>query len=290
MRILVGLDSSAASLNALTSACRLAKRLYAPVTALYVNVGEEYTAEATRWLSISERIASVLETFGAEALQRAHTVARAEGVSLEGVMVSGIPYEEILRYAAERGIVKLIALGHSSRAAGLLEVVESTAKRVIAASPVPVFITDKEVDIRSILVAVDPSEVSKRAAGYGGKLAKLLGASVTVLSVAPYGEDLINNYRLMAEVMRLSDFSDDVDRTFNTRAERALAAAGEILEPLVPHSSFLLRKGTAADVIADEAQQYDVTVVGVKERPERRRLSKVAAKLLNARISTIYVQ
>lgn len=290
MRILVALDGSENSFNALRSACTLAGRLYAPVTALYVNVGEEYTAEATRWLSVRERIAASLESFGNETLQKAYTIGKEAGVSVEGIIASGIPHVEILNYAASRGIVKLIVMGHSSRGTGAVDLVESTTKSIIAASPVPVFVTSSESEIRTILIAVDISEASRRVVAFGGKLAKALGAPVTILSVAPYADDLINEYRIMSEALGIANYSGHIDKDYMERAERAFTSARETLDSLRVPASFVLRRGHPPDAIIKEARHYDAVIIGVKEKPGQRRLSSVATRLLNHRISAIYVQ
>src|SRR5512145_3013001 len=106
MKILAAVDGSDSSYHALRSACRIAHKTASSVVAFYVNKGPEYTPEETGWISLTEKIASELETLGHEAVQKSYGIGREEGISIEGIMSTGIPAEEILSYVTAHGIIK----------------------------------------------------------------------------------------------------------------------------------------------------------------------------------------
>jgi len=159
VKILVALDGSNAAFNAMRSACNVAVLTHAYIMAFYVNKGEEYTPEETGWLSIKDRISKELETFGHEVIYKAYAIGKEFNVPVEGLISNGIPSQEILKYTNAYGIIKLIVMAHSSKGKAAQEFVDSTTKNVVADSGIPVFVTDRDISIKSILLAVDDSEV-----------------------------------------------------------------------------------------------------------------------------------
>src|SRR5574340_862587 len=166
MKILTAVDGSEAAFNALRSSCLLATKLGASVTAFYVNKAEEYTPDETGSISLQERIADELEARGQLAIQTALAIGRTFDVGIEGYLSYGVPAEEILSFVDARGIIKLIAMAHSSMGRGAQEFVESPTRTVVAGSRKPVFVTDTADEINRVLIAVDNSDVTKQVAQF----------------------------------------------------------------------------------------------------------------------------
>lgn len=291
MKILVALDGFDAAFNALRSACHIAQKTYSQITAFYVNKGQEYTAEETGWVSLTEKISAELETLGHKVINKAYEIGKSFGVPVEGIISYGIPASELLKYTDAHGIIKLIAMGHSSKGKGTQEFVESTTRIIAARSRAPVFITSSEIDIRKILIAVDNSEVSGRVASFGGNFAKLLGAELSIISVVPDAEAMISEYRQIAEVPNIERHIKESEKDLNEIAERAIFKATAALNSMGIDAATMIKKGNPSEEIIAEAGYYDLLVVGAKQKPAHEKLSRIANKLFNSQtINTIFVQ
>lgn len=291
MKILAAVDGSDAAYHALRSACRIAHKTATSVVAFYVNKGGEYTPEETGWISLTEKIASELETLGHEAIQKAYRIGREYAIPVEGIMSSGIPADEILNYVTAHGIIKLIVMGHSLAGWGTQEFVESAARAVIARSRVPVFVTSAEIDIRRMLIAVDSSEASKRVAEFGGKLARTLGAELGVVAFVPDAEAMIGEYRLIAEVPNIEKHIEASEKDQKELLERALETAKKILDPMEVRVSSVIKVSHANELLS-EAPRYDTLVLGHRTDPHHpARINRFASKLLDTHsLSVFFVQ
>lgn len=290
MKILAAVDGSHAAFDAFRSACRIAQKMFFSIVTFYVNKGEEYSAEETGWISLTEKIANELETLGHEIIQQAYGIGREYGVPVEGIMSYGIPPGEILNYVNAHGIVKLIAMGHSAAEWGSQEFAESTARIVVARSRVPVFVSSAETDIRRILIAVDNSETTKRVAAFGGKLSKSLGAELSVAAFVPDMEAMISEYRLIAEVPNMEKHLEASEKDLKELLDRAIDTTKKILDPLDIRASNTIKIGHA-DELLSEARRYDALVLGIRSEASTMRLSRIINKLLNAHsINAFFVQ
>jgi nucleotide-binding universal stress UspA family protein len=291
MKILVALDGSDAAFNAMRSACSLALRTDAQITVFYVNKGEEYTPEETGWLSIKDRISREMETFGHEVIYKAYAIGKEFNVPVEGRMSYGIPAHEILKYTSAYGIIKLIVMAHSSKGKGTQEFVESTTKIVVAGSNIPVYVTDQDISPRRILLAVDDSEGSRKAAAYAGKLAKTLGADLQVLSVIPDAENDMHKYSTIAEVPNIQKYIDASERDVNKIVDRTLMSTREILSALGISAPETVRKGRVSEEIISEAKNYDLLIIGIDNVPAHKKPGRTATILLNTHaINAVFVQ
>jgi len=292
MKILAALDGLDAAFNALRTACNIAVRTHSYITAFYVNKGQEYTPDETGWVSLKEKISDELETLGHEVISKAYKIGKDTGVPVEGVISYGIPALEILKYINAHGIIKLITMGHSSKGRGTQEFVESTTKNIIAQSVrTPVFVSNSEINIGSILIAVDDAEVSKKAAAFGGTLAKSLGANIGVISVIPDTEEMVRQYRKIAEVQNIERYIEDSEKKLIEMARRAIFTAKDILTSMDIGASSMIKKGQPSEEIISEAKNYDLLVVGVKGMHPHKKLSGIANKLLDTHtITTVFVQ
>jgi nucleotide-binding universal stress UspA family protein len=291
MKILVALDGSDAAFNALRSSCHVSRGLRASITAFYVNKGSEYSPEETGWASIKDRLAREMETFGHEVIHKAYEIGRTCDVPLEGVIAEGIPAQEIVKYVNAHGIVKLVAMGHSSKGRGTQEFVTSTTRQFLVDTTVPVFVVSREIEVRNILVAVDDSGASGRATAFAGSLAKSLGAALGVLSFIPDAEATINEYTRIAEVPNIDRHIEASERSLAEMVERTVSAARGILDSLGLNAAVQIKKGRPSEEILAEARGHDLLVVGLQGGPPHRKLSGVAQRLLQSHeISTIFVQ
>jgi len=291
VKILVALDGSDAAFNAMRSACNLAVRTHSYITAFYVNKGEEYTPEETGWLSIKDRISNELETFGHEVIYKAYAIAKEFNVPAEGLISNGIPSQEILKYTNAYGIIKLIAMAHSSKGKAAQEFVDSTTKNVVAGSGIPVFVTDRDISIKRVLLAVDDSEGARKATAYAGNLAKTLGASLQVLSVIPDAEDEINKYSRIAEVPNIQKYIEASEKDIKKVIDNTLSSTREILSSLGMSTPVTVRKGKVSDEIISEAKNHDLLVTGIDKGPSHKKPGRTVTTLLNTHaVNAIFVQ
>lgn len=291
MKILAAVDGSEAAFNALRSACMLADRHSASVIAFYVNKGEEYTPDETGSLSLGERITEELEARGQEAIQKSLAVGRTYDVAIEGMMSYGIPADEILNFVEAHGIIKMIAMAHSSMGRGAQEFVESPTRSVVARSRNPVLVTDTAVEIRRILIAVDNSDLTKQVALFGGKLASSLGAELGIIAFVPDAEAMIDEYRLIADVPNIDRHIEASEKDLKRILDQAIAKARGVLDPLAVNVSIVIKKGHADELIS-EVGPHDALVLGLKKNtPAHASLSATANKLLSSHtVNVFFVQ
>ena len=284
MNILVALDGSEGAFNALRTACGLAARSRATVTAFYVNKGQEYTPEETGWAGIGERITRELDSVGERVLAQARDIGRVDGTAVEGILAYGLPAAAILNHVYDHGVVKLVALGHGSR--GQEVVAASTTKTVVALAKVPVLVTSSAVQVKDVVVAVDEPGPARNAAAFAGMLAREVGTDVRILSVVPSAEAVIALYRQIGEVPGVSRHIEASQRAYDRMAEEASAAARELLEAMGLRPRTILRRGRPADEILAEAGTGELLVVGLRSGPSGRTLGPVANRILSSRSAT----
>lgn len=287
MNILVALDGSEAAFNALRISCNIAARSLATVMAFYVNKGQEYTPEETGWAGITEKITDELESLGERVIQRSREIGREGGTDVAGIMSYGLPAAEILNYVYDHGIVKLIAVGHTSKGKAAREFVGSTTKTVVAWAKVPVLVTSSAVDFKEIVLPVEEPGSARKAAAFAGTLARSVGANVRILSVVPSAEAVIAVYRQIAEVPGISRYIEESQRAYDRLGEEASSAAREVLESMELRPPTIIRTGRPADEILAEATGEVLLVVGLRSGPSGRRLGPVARRLLDSRSAAI---
>jgi nucleotide-binding universal stress UspA family protein len=266
----------------------LAGGLSAAVTAFYVNKGEEYSPDETGSLSLKERIADEFEIRGQAVIREALAIGRDFDVPVEGMMSYGIPADEILDFVEARGIIKMIAMAHSSMGRGAQEFVESPTRAVVTRSRIPVFVTDAAIEPKRILIAVDNSDVTKQVALFGGRLARSLGAQLGIIAFVPDTEALIDEYRLIADVPNMDKHVEASERDLKKALDQAITVARGILDPLGVNVATILRKGHADELISDVGPQ-DALVLGLKRGAQpNASLSSTASKLLSSHSMNVF--
>jgi nucleotide-binding universal stress UspA family protein len=264
--ILVPLDFSRASMQALKHTIPLAEEFKAAIHLVHVQPTDELTAISRAghlMLNCADAIALMQDRLAE--VQEKHDVRFWPD---NCHVVSGRPFEEICKLAREieADLIVLPTRGHG----GLKHVVlGSTAERVVRYAPCPVLVPrgaryessllDNAVDslafkLGKILVPVDFSRCSLAGVKYAAGLARRTGASLRLLHVVfPY-----------TQVLGMDRVGADVPPLIETAA----AAAREELSALA-QMNFLrgvpceteVRSGSAIDVICGETGQPDIDLV-----------------------------
>jgi nucleotide-binding universal stress UspA family protein len=132
--ILVPTDFSEHAERATEVAAALAAKLGAGLTLLHVAHRPEYAYGQRTGQSLDDLLPGAQD-----ALDRAVARARQSNLEVEPALVSGTPWESILRVAHERG-VDLIVMGTHGRRGVPRALLGSVAEKVLRSSPVPVTI------------------------------------------------------------------------------------------------------------------------------------------------------
>ena len=215
-KILVPLDFSPASVEALDYAAWLAKQFHAAIHLVHVYPPDEASSAGAGHLLFET--ADTIERLNEEltGIHRKHVPTfRPENCHIQ----SGRPYDEIVRLAREidADLIVLSTRGHSGLKHLLLG---STAERVVRNAPCPVLVTRKRKQkskansktfaIRTILVPTDFSQCSLAGTEYAAFLAKNLHATLRLFhAVYPY-----TNYVFVDRAgVRLTGLAEAVEQT-----------------------------------------------------------------------------
>jgi nucleotide-binding universal stress UspA family protein len=215
-RILVPLDFSPPSMEALDYAVWLGKQFRAATHLVHVYPPDEASAPGAAHLLLQS--AEAIERLNEEltSIHRKHVPTfRPENCHIR----SGRPYEEIVRLAREihADLIVLATRGHSGLKHLLLG---STAERVVRNAPCPVLVVRKRKQkakasgeafaIRTILVPTDFSQCSLAGTEYAAFLARTLGATLRLFhAMYPY-----TNYVFVDRAgVRLSGLAEAMEET-----------------------------------------------------------------------------
>jgi nucleotide-binding universal stress UspA family protein len=117
-------------------------------------------------------------------LAEARSRARAAHIDAAEASAEGYPAEELVAILS-RERPDLAILGHRGLSAQRMHLVGSVGYNVAQFAPMPVLISGLDADVERILVPVDGSEASMRAAAWARALAAARRATVTILFVVP---------------------------------------------------------------------------------------------------------
>jgi nucleotide-binding universal stress UspA family protein len=260
-KILVPLDFSPSSLQALDYATSLAKRFRAAIHLIHVHPPDE-AASTPGAAHLLLESAETIERLNEE-LTGIHR-KRVEPFCPENCHVrGGQPYQEIVRLAREidADLIALSTRGHSGLKRLLLG---STAERVVRSGPCPVLVVRKRKQkskaatksfaIRRILVPTDFSTCSLAGTEYAAFLARALGATLRLFHVIyPY-----TNYVFVDRAgVRLSGLVEAVEET--ARQEMDALKQMDFLRGLSVQTEVL--PGYAVDEICAAAREPDVGLI-----------------------------
>lgn len=142
LRILVPVDGSGASLDAVRNVIKQAKRGRESMFIVLLNVQPRLNRHTARFLPKSTREGWRRER-AESAMQQARQLLHDAGLSWDAAMATGDPGEAIAECARERGMHKIVmGTGKKSLIVRLFE--DSVTNRVIELSPVPVEVVARE--------------------------------------------------------------------------------------------------------------------------------------------------
>lgn len=259
--ILVPLDFSPASMQALDYAVALAKQFRASIHLVHVHPPDE---------PASGPGASHLLLQSAEAIKRLNEELagihrkRVEPFCPENCHIrGGRPYQEIIGLAREidADLIVLSTRGHSGLKHLLLG---STAERVVRSAPCPVLVArkrkqkskpvNKAFAIRAILVPVDFSECSLAGVKYAVFLAKMLHATLRLFhAMYPYADYVIAD-RVGARLSSVVEAEQEAARQEMDALKQMDFLRGLSIETEI-------RSGHAIDEICGAAGQPDVDLI-----------------------------
>jgi nucleotide-binding universal stress UspA family protein len=260
-KILVPLDFSRASVQALDYAVWLAKQFRAAIYLVHVYPPDEASAvpgAAHLLLQSAEAIECLNEQL--KGIHQKHVPTfRPENCHIR----SGRPYEEIIRLAREidADLIALSTRGHSGLKHLLLG---STAERVVRNAPCPVLVVRKSKQRRkasreafavgTILVPTDFSQSSLAGTKYAAFLARKFGAILRLFHATyPY-----TNYLFLDRAgVRLSGLAEAVEET--ARQEMHALKQMNFLRGLIVEADLL--PGPAVDEICAAGGSPDVDLI-----------------------------
>ncbi|ASS50418.1 MAG: hypothetical protein A3D31_12690 [Candidatus Fluviicola riflensis] len=202
-KILVPIDFSKISLNAMNYAIRLANQSNARVQLLHVCLAPGLISTNTT-IALPSADQLLREGLaGLEKLKR-RTLKRYPDLKIDCECISGFPIEEIQNHA-EKKKADLIVMG--TQGAGYLSerFFGSTATSIIGSSPVPVLAIDQKMRYRAIkriVFACDFVETQPQVLKPLKDMAKLFGAEIFILNVvlapivSPTMEETLAAYKL----------------------------------------------------------------------------------------------
>jgi nucleotide-binding universal stress UspA family protein len=239
MKILICSDGMPAA----DSATRLGAALAAPLQAETTLLGIAEQSGDERGLS--------------EALEKQADWLRAKNVSPQIVIAAGDPVRQIVAETTKTKYDLVIIGARRTGSAGLHWRSETTYEVIKSIKP-PVLVAMGEwAELKRFLVCTGGKEFIEEAVQLTGKLAKAVGASVTLLHV------MAEPPAIYADLVQLEE---DVDRLLGSKSELGLnlAAQKADLEKLGIAAEVRIRHGIVLDQVFAEAREknYELIVTG----------------------------
>lgn len=260
-RLLVPLDGSRLAEAVLPIAARLGKACHASVLLLHVlERGAPAAVHGERHLQALDEAEAYLAEVAAG--------LRAQGVTVEThaheVPEGHVP-RSIAAHAGEEGADLILITTHGS--GGLQQLLfGSVAQQVLGQTTVPVLLTRPSAEIappafepKRILVPLDRTQFAERALGPAVDIARLLGASVHLVTVVPTVGTTTGELQAVAQVLPTS-LRAALDLQEEESAEYLEGVAAHLRAQGVPVTTEVRRGETAAS-LAQEAGEPDVGLV-----------------------------
>jgi nucleotide-binding universal stress UspA family protein len=111
-KILVPIDGSEPSKEALRYATKVAKKIGATLVALRVIKTDILSHH---WISVKEKLKEELEMEAEEILQEAKKIAQQENTTLEGIVREGFVDQEIVKYVTENKEIIMVVMGSQGK-------------------------------------------------------------------------------------------------------------------------------------------------------------------------------
>jgi len=258
-KIVVAVDGSLSSLNALRQSFRITKT---GVTVVCVAPRYEGDLEFLDLGAFKEDGQSLLWAPCEKALAAAEEIAKDEDASIKTVCESGTPHERIIDIVEARGC-EVIVMGRKGYGRIERALMGSVTARVIGYSPVDVLVFPQGASLgwEKILLATDGSEYSRNATIRAMALAKAWGAELKVVSATDVASEFHAESPKLAEKM----------------CEWPTQCVADVREHAVRmdvHPECIVRQGKAHRAILDVAaeQGASLIVVGSHGRTGLKRL------------------
>jgi nucleotide-binding universal stress UspA family protein len=180
-KILVALDGSEESFNALRYAINFAKKLKAEVLALtVVQLKGEVSSALFLFLGMEDLFKKGAESI----LKKAEAIASELGADISTLVRKGDPATEIIDCALTEGC-ELIASGKTGKTGLAKALLGSTSYKLLAGSSVDVLIVPKTASFKleNLLVPTDGSGPAQKAGYKAINLAEVFSAKLNLLSV-----------------------------------------------------------------------------------------------------------
>ena len=288
-RILVPVDFSPTSRDALALAASLARRTGGRLTLLHVGATPTYSMTQAWSASMHMPIKELQERMKRESqalVERWLQSDIPQGVEARTVLREGFPPDEIVVEADDHD---LVVIGTHGRTGADRVVLGSVAERVVRRCKVPVLVAPgvardagRRVDspFENVLVAIDFSESSTRALRAGLAMARTTGAKLTLLHVGISEAVMVSQVWMDALSPAVSELHDRMAREAQRQLDRLLH--DEVPEPL--RGQALMREGIAASTIVQQVSlgSYDLVVMGTHGHTGMQRviLGSVAERVL----------
>lgn len=245
-RILVPLDGSTASFNALSWALQIAICEEATITALCV-IDVRLSQEARVYLPLANaigvsdefdpptKVGSAYEEWAQQIVAEAQTQGKAVGVKVQPDITTGLPYEEIVSRSWHHELLVLGAWETAHAFPGPF-LAGSTLWRVVSRTRLPTLAVSLPLQkIETILVAYDGSPTAQDALQLAATWAQVWDLTLIVLALSQSGQ----------------------------QAQTLSRQVRQRVQPLVPR--LVSRDGTPENAIAQVAEHYrcDLVALGV---------------------------
>lgn len=288
-RILVPVDFSPTSREALALGASLARRAGGRLTLLHVGATPTYSMMQAWSPSMHMPLQELQERMKRESQALVERWLQSDvptGVEARAILREGFPPEEIVVEADDHD---LVVIGTHGRTGADRVVLGSVAERVVRHCRVPVLVAPgvarepgRPVDapFENVLVAIDFSEGSTRALRAGIAMARTTGAKLTLLHVGISQAIMVSQIWMDAVSPAMVEIHDRLAREAQRQLDRLMR--DEVPETL--RGRVLLREGVAADTIVQQISlgSYDLVVMGTHGHTGMQRviLGSVAERVL----------
>ncbi|MEM2952713.1 MAG: universal stress protein [Candidatus Bathyarchaeia archaeon] len=241
-RILVPVDGSTSSLMAEETAAKIAKKIGATITILYVM--KEFRLGYRLPRNIEEEIAGRVEQEAEKILSEARMLFMEEGVATESKIIRWRdPAESILEFSKDYDLIVIGAHGENEKDPTALG---SVTKKVVRYAKKPVLIAKNVSMLSSILACVDGSEHAINALKYGIQLAEKMGSNITLLNV---------------QEKKMFEYAPDIIKDLGGKI---LSKAAEAIGETQLKINEKMEVGVPSDVIVKVAEEgnYDLIIMG----------------------------
>lgn len=243
--ILVCSDFSETSREALLAAEALRKKTDGNIFVLHVSEHEvmwDWLPERSFPLGGQEEInQSILHNLGLK-LQHEINSNHIKGIPL---VTSGIPHQVIIEEASARKI-DLIFMGHGG----------SLSEKVVATSPLPVFLIQNGRQMQKMAALVDPENEMQKIINWSEEMSYLYGSELSIVSLFP---DISSRQTGLGKLA----FSNDVLNLSESRKEEIRS---RIREDLKKHLTKYVHAHLRVEVSAEKKLAYHLNSILLEEK------------------------